>query len=260
MATISFMQYMKLKRPSKSNTQKLFKSILRYPQFHEREIISTSFKLFAEKPEHINVSSSDFKKLKSQFFGQCELCSRGHDEMDIINMWYFAEDYRTEISELILEDIEANNNTELEYLALAIPEEIIPFNNNVIKKLIADTIQFSKSRASEFFGVPRRSDFHFLQLMHLVYKFKISTNTKEFNKLKDLGEYYVWLLEPEKFDYSNFKVEWLFDIEIHEILDCLKEIKILKEILSRELEENPNHKQLLHSFVRLYKDRKEQLN
>lgn len=243
---------------SKSNSQKLFKSILRYPQLHEREIIGTSFKLFAEKPENINVSRSDFNELKSQFFGRCELCSRGHDEMDIINMWHFANEFREEIEHLITNRITGSSDSELQYLSIC--EDILPYDQKIVDKLISNSISNSAPVGEKIFGIGNNINFYFLQLIHLIFKYGIDTQTEKFDKIRELGDYYRWLLDPVNYDYDLFYTDWLFNIYNIETLNKLKEIPEIKENLSSELSENPNDKRLLQTFVRLYKDRKEEVD
>jgi hypothetical protein len=233
------------------NLQKLFSLILKVEALHNREIISISFKLFNDRRTDLKINRTDFKNLKSQFLGKCEVCSKSHDEMDIVNMWHFATEFREEIGDLINERITGSSDSELQYISIC--EDILPYDEKIVDKLISNSISSSDPAIEKIFGIGNNINFYFLQLIHLVIKYGIDTQNEKFDKIRKLGDYYRWLLDPENYDYDIFYTDWLFNIYNIETLNKLKEIPEIKENLSTDLSENPNDKRLLQAFVRLYK-------
>jgi hypothetical protein len=236
----------------KSSIKNLFNIILLQGKLHEREILWQSFKLFSDRPKDLKITDKAFNQIKAIVFDKCEVCDRKHEDMIIINLWQFAKKFRPEIESHIHNRIQNGTDSELHYQAIV--SDIIPFDQKIIDKLVPRSISTSNPVGSRIFGHSANNNFNFLQLIHLVFKYKVDTKTKQFDKIRELGDYYQWLLDPENFDYQFFNSDWLFNIYITDILNKLKDISEMKKILLRDLKENPNHKQLMHAFIRLHKE------
>ncbi len=240
---------------NKINTQKLFELILSRGELHDREILWQSFKLFSKNPKDLSITKKDFNQIKSILFGKCELCNRTHESVVIIDLWQIAEKFKPEIEKHIQNRITSGSDSELHYQAVV--AGIVPFDMQIIDKLISRSVSNSDPLGDKLFGIGNNRNFYFLQLIHLVIKYGVDTRLEEFDKIRELGDYYKWLLDPEHFYYDLFYTDWLFNIYNIETLNKLKEIPEIKENLSNDISENQEDKSLLKAFVRLYKDRKD---
>lgn len=236
----------------KSNIQKLFNLILSKSELHDREILWQSFKLFSNRPKEFEITEKDFNLIKSIIFNTCQLCDRKHEDMSLIYLWQFAEKFRPEIESHLRNRIQNGTDSELHYQAII--SDIIPYDQKIIDKLILRSISVANSAGRRIFGYSMNNNFYFLQLIHLVIKHKIDTKTNQFDKIRELGDYYKWLLDPLDFDYELFYSDWLFNIYNTDIINELKDISEVKKILFNDIKENPNHKQLMHAFIRFYKE------
>jgi hypothetical protein len=58
--------------------------------------------------------------------------------------------------------------------------------------------------------------------------------------LSKLSPYQAWLLDPENFDYNNFKIAWVKFSDDTVLLKHLGRSSKLKEVVAQELRSRPN--------------------
>ncbi len=131
-----------------------------------------------------------------------------------------------------------------EHYYQALLYDIITFDRNMLFKLINNVElnnEGDKLRNS-FFG--SRNDYQkgmIDKLINLCFKFNIKTNTKRFERLKEIHPYYRWLLDMRNFDYTTFDTEWVLNyptIYYHNAMSKSKEtINALVESLKKQSNE-----------------------
>ena len=83
----------------------------------------------------------------------------------------------------------------------------------------------------------RQPDHFFFSVGYIIYKHKISFEIEELKIFTNLNDYEEWLLNPIKFDYKKFKVEWLLTINYPVYLERLKGNINIARILDSNLKE-----------------------
>ena len=79
---------------------------------------------------------------------------------------------------------------------------------------------------------------------------KITADDKRLKELNNLEEYMKFLLTPEEFDYTKFKIEWLQMLDgIDVFYERFAKIPAIKDALKKYLQLNYDH-QLAESFVK----------
>ena len=96
------------------------------------------------------------------------------------------------------------------------------------------------------------TDLVFINYIILIYKLNVDFEKEELRLFDRLNSFEEWILNPKKFDYKNFDIKWLLEIEkYYYILDRLSDISAIKNkvnIISDNLEkfnEISNIKQLI---------------
>lgn len=82
---------------------------------------------------------------------------------------------------------------------------------------------------------------YFRIIVDLCIRYEIDTLDEKFNELRDISDFYRWMLDLENYDYSNFKVEWLKIYTTHVFLKRYSEIKPIKECLKQYLKEHEDN-------------------
>jgi len=89
-------------------------------------------------------------------------------------------------------------------------------------------------------GKLKLTDLLFYRLTYLMYKFEIDFKSEELTVLTNLNAFEKWILNPYAFDYGDFKVDWLLDIDNSIFLNRLKNINEINKAVDERLNESFN--------------------
>jgi hypothetical protein len=79
---------------------------------------------------------------------------------------------------------------------------------------------------------------NFNYLIQLIYTFNIEIPKEYLAVFEQYSDYHKFLLNPEGFEYSNFKVEWLFVFQRKVYWEKFRKIEELKKVVSNELDKS----------------------
>ncbi len=90
------------------------------------------------------------------------------------------------------------------------------------------------------FGKLKLTDLVFINYILTLYKREIDFNREELQVFSNLNEFEIWLLNPFEFDYNNFKAIWLTEIVDTILIDKIRNIKLIKNLIDIELKRQFN--------------------
>jgi hypothetical protein len=135
--------------------------------------------------------------------------SRSESSDILIELWTISdESTKEELKQLIIKELDEKFEDEL--FTKASYKGIIDFNK-YFEQYIAE-INKKKGNGSYTLheGRPRPQSFEFLNSMLFIYRMGIEEDDKRLYAFTGLADYMSFLLYPEKFNYENFKPEWLY--------------------------------------------------
>ncbi|WP_334126733.1 SIR2 family protein [Empedobacter brevis] len=89
-------------------------------------------------------------------------------------------------------------------------------------------------------GKPKFNSFQFHNDLLFLYRLRVKSNDPRLNKLENMYEYMQFCIFRNKYDFSKFKIEWLYLFNYETFYNEFKKIKPLKKILESSLKENYN--------------------
>lgn len=105
---------------------------------------------------------------------------------------------------------------------LAISDDIIKFSKEEFVSLI-DSLDFSNRYPIEnIFFTSKEPIYKFREVDHFIntcFARGLETNTEVFESIKQLNEYYNWLLDMDNFDYNLFNGEWILHLNTKHCFD-----------------------------------------
>jgi len=109
-----------------------------------------------------------------------------------------------------------------------------------------------KGKGAYPFGKLQSTDFVFLNYINLIYKLNVDFDSDELKLFTGLNSFEEWILNPKKFDYKNFDINWLLEIENNPyILNRLSSISEIKDIIDTALNEeyNPTLAEIKYTYL-----------
>ena len=98
-----------------------------------------------------------------------------------------------------------------------------------------------KGKNTYSFGKLKLTDLVFINYIILIYKLNVDFEKEELKLFDRLNSFEEWILNPKKFDYKNFDIKWLLEIEkYYYILDRLSDISAIKNKVNIALSEEYN--------------------
>lgn len=89
-------------------------------------------------------------------------------------------------------------------------------------------------------GKLRLDNFLFHNATIFLYNMGVKSNDLRLKKLTNLSEYEKFYVFREKYDFTNFKIEWLQLIKWEVVQKEISKIRVLKKIIEKYLKENDN--------------------
>ena len=124
------------------------------------------------------------------------------------------------------------------------------------RAVMADMISFRTFETQYLQSIPKRKDeksyreiflglsdpihYRLNEFINIAYKIKLNLNLKKYQKIKIENDYYMWLFNPEEFDYSKFKIEWLLAYQVDNYFRKFSKIVMLKKLIAKYLRTNNN--------------------
>ena len=153
-------------------------------------------------------------------------------------IWFISNsEIKNKIQEIIINSLQENFNF-THYIDCSIHEIIPyePFLSNAFENLRKAKHKGLYEKVGKSYITDDYNKFNYL--IQLVYAFDIKVPKQFIEDFEQYSDYHKFLLSPDKFDYSNFDVEWLFVFQHKSYWERFKKIKDLKVAVRNELIKN----------------------
>lgn len=161
------------------------------------------------------------------------------DSKDITDLWHMSnEKVKDYYYKIIIQRLDTNFDEEL--YGNAVLGEIIDFNlyfENFISSLNVINNDIKKDGYLIENGEPNLYHSPFYHKLLFLYQLGIKGNDQRLQKLTSLYEFMKFYIFREKYDFSKFKIEWLYLFDNEIIFNEIKKIKPLKKIIETSLKE-----------------------
>ncbi|HFI4797780.1 SIR2 family protein [Elizabethkingia anophelis] len=167
----------------------------------------------------------------------------GNENSDnIIYLWLISNDeIKAHYFQKLINKLQNNFNFNL--FELAIYYKVI--DNNILFEnflIYINSINLNNNPEDNGYiieeGEPKLLDFNFYNAILLLYRLEVKSDDKRLKKLKNLYEYMKFCIYREKYNFSQFKIEWLYLFEHETFFNEFRKIKPLKKIIEASLKEN----------------------
>ncbi|HEX5154775.1 MAG TPA: PIN domain-containing protein [Parafilimonas sp.] len=202
-------------------------SIYRKTKLHEHGLAEAVLEQIAVNGE-FSLHEKDFNSLIENFFSKCAKCGRIHKKEELLALYKAVNiKYRSRITDKTEKSLAEKFDLEMFYLATI--SDVIPFSNalfNIYLKKCEP--EFEKKSFPAFLS--SKGNYHSMlldMLLNLCFKFNIDLNEGEFNKLKNVNNYYCWLADMDNFNYDLFDPEWVMDYQTIYYLKVMSKSKQL---------------------------------
>lgn len=157
----------------------------------------------------------------------------------IVSLWKMSnEEIKKELQSILINKLETNFNSELYREA--------SFNNTIDFNLFFETYikEINNADLNYSFrnGKPKLNNFSFHNILIFIYEMNVRSNDKRLESFANTSEQIQFFLFRDKFDFSRFKIEWLYLIDWDLIYLELSKIKPLKKLIESALKEKYEEK------------------
>jgi hypothetical protein len=198
---------------SSGTIKELINLIINDDQFHEGEIGRPLQHLVNKYfPELIIKSRKQYEVIVTNFVNQCPKCKQTHHSDLLLYMYRllnprFQKDLRKKITELLRKEFSHDN-----YYYFAI-YELIDYREfwDIYCQAFQTAPVRPLDRQRTFFDQGEVVLTAFSQLLNLAFKYKLDLTGPLFQQYKGLTPYYDWLLNIERFNYRQFKPQWVLE-------------------------------------------------
>jgi transcriptional regulator CtsR len=220
---------------TKENLVALLKSILAKLNLYNEGVLLRTIAFIFKENNFDRISDRDL------IFTFLSLTKHSYRKADtLIYLWVISDDtIREELKRKIIEELENKFNAELYQLATR--KEIIDFNEFLEQYISEINTTKGSTNYKDDKGRIGSSALLFSNAMIFIYNLNLPIDDKRFEGFSNLTDYMKFYLYPEKFDYSNFKVEWLDIIGDSEIFyKRFAKIPAIKYEIEKALKEKFN--------------------
>lgn len=210
-------------------------------KYHNEDFYDTISDIFLTRKEKLIISQAQFDLVKNISFENCEKCKEKHTERIIIPIYNILDDehFKKEISLTIKQQLEKQFSFELYYLATLY--DIIDFEVTIFKQALNASFPNDKRVSFRSFFSDDEENNRFDKVNHIInlcFKFSIDTSDEEFQRFKELDNYYLWLLDMDRFNYDNFMPTWIGEYPTMYYYRKIGKNLFVKEKLERFLKDN----------------------
>jgi hypothetical protein len=156
----------------------------------------------------------------------------------LIYLWSISDDtIREELKNKIIEKLDKKFNDDL--YTNAVFKNIIDFNQYFEQYISEINNKKGNGAYTLSSGRPKMQSFVFINAMIFIYNMNVKSDDKRLKAFTNLADYMKFYLNPEKFDYTNFKIEWLDIVDGREVFyKRFAKIPALKKEIEKALKEN----------------------
>ncbi len=217
---------------TKENLEALLKSVLVKLNFYnDGALLRTIAYIFKEN----NFDRISERELIFAFLSLTKHSDRKANTL--IYLWAISDDtIREELKNKIIERLDKNFNDDL--YTNAVFKNILDYNQ-YFEQYISE-INNTKGNGAYTIssGRPKVQSFVFINAMIFIYNMNVKSDDKRLEAFTNLADFMKFYLNPEKFDYTNFKVEWLDIADGREIFyKRFAKISVLKKEIEKALKE-----------------------
>jgi hypothetical protein len=221
---------------SKDDFEKLLESIFTKVKFYKNGHLFQAIAFAFSQNKFEGISK------RSLILTPLIISERNDDNLNIVNLWSISnEEIKEELKQRIILRLDEKFNNDL-YVSAA-KREIIDYNQYFEEYIkFVDSTKGNGDYTLES-DKPRMQSFVFINAMIFIYNMNVKHNDKRLEAFTNLTDYMKFYLNPEDFDYTNFKVEWLYivgDIEV--FYKRFSKIPALKKEIEKSLKEKFNSK------------------
>ena len=176
---------------------------------------------------------------KSLIFATLTASERKNKKQNtIIYLWLISnEEIREELKRNIISKLDTKFDSD--FYVNAAYRGIIDFNQYFDEYIK----QIDRSKGNGAYTLesnrPNMKSLVFINAILFLYKMNVRSDDKRLEAFRNLADYMKFYLNPENFDYTNFKVEWLHiagDIDV--LFERFSKIPALKKEIEKSLKEN----------------------
>lgn len=217
---------------TKENLESLLKSILAKLNFYNDGALLRTIAYIIKESNFDRVSDREL------IFAILSLNKHSDRRTDtLVSLWEISDDtIREELKSKIIEILDKNFNDDL--YTNAVFKNILDFNQ-FFEQFIS-VINNTKGNGAYTLssGRPKMQSFVFINAMFFIYNINVKSDDKRLEAFTNLADYMKFYLNPEKFDYTNFKVEWLNIVDGREVFyKRFAKIPALKKKIEKALKE-----------------------
>lgn len=217
---------------TKENLEALLKSVLVKLNFYNDGALLRTIAYIFKENNFDRISDSE---LIFTFHSLTKHSDRKTDTL--ISLWAISDDtIREELKSRIIEKLDKKFNDDL-YTNAAF-KNILDFNQ-YFEQYISE-INNTKGNGAYTIssGRPKMQGFVFINAMIFIYNMNVKSDDKRLEAFTNLADYMKFYLNPEKFDYTDFKVEWLDLVDGREVFyKRFAKIPALKKEIEKALKE-----------------------
>lgn len=140
----------------------------------------------------------------------CSKCGETHQIDDLLPILIMFKSERETLNNYLINRLTNNFDGRLYYLSTyyqAIDYSI--FWNLFLTECINQTIN-NPEKQDVFHKEENFSpNYYFGMLIDLCFRFSIDTTDKQYDEIREINDFYKWILNMQDFDYSKFDVQWL---------------------------------------------------
>lgn len=217
---------------TKENLEALLKSVLVKLNFYnDGDLLRTIAYIIQEN----NFDRISDRELIFNFLSLTKYSDRKANTL--IYLWAISDDsIREVLKNKIIEKLDEKFNDDL--YTNAVFNNILDYNQ-YFEQYISEINNTKENGAyTNSSGRPKMQSLVFINAMIFIYNMNVKSNDKRLEAFTNLADYMKFYLNPEKFDYTNFKVEWLDIVDGREVFyKRFAKIPVLKKEIEKALKE-----------------------
>ncbi|SKC47475.1 PIN domain-containing protein [Ohtaekwangia koreensis] len=215
---------------------------LRKQKYTNESCIEQICELLNSRNEKLKLSTSEFNEVVGSLVkrdAQQNVISVVEKSLLVVYTSIESEFFKEAIREIVQVYLSKKFNFRLFYFASIF--DVIKFESIDFNVILKSAIPHDGRKEIKYiFG--RRGDRYedINDLINLCFKNKVDTSSSTYEPIRNLGEYYRWLLNMDSFDYSKFEPEWIGEYQTKFYFKQIANSVRTKEFLESFLSNNSN--------------------
>jgi len=210
--------------------------------YHNEDFFDIISDILNERNEKLKLTKEQFEIVKNIAFEECEKCKEKHSNTIIIPNYniIYNKKYRNEINQIITKTL--NDSFDFDLFNLATLYDIIEFNQEYFDKALELAFPNSNQLSNRgfFAGINNNRFYKLNHIINLCFKYEIDTTKNDFDRFKEIDDYYCWLLNMNDFEYEKFKLSWIGEYSTRYYFKQFWKNNKLKQVIENLLKNNFN--------------------